>query len=216
MAERETTDWTNVEEVRRQIDAAAAMVERKAGREFAEYIYGYVRPQMTKQLESPLEAIFRVWWEAYMNNCSEYSHGSRLRLNCQHELMCGDQAYRLDFVVGLAHEKEAVRFKSVGCPFPLTAIEVDGHAFHEKTKEQVALRNQRDRALQQAGWIIFHFSWTELTTNGEKCVGEVLDHAIAALFTCEAADGQAWCRDHPEEVSRIQETMAANKAKLQP
>lgn len=205
------TDWTEVEPVRQQIDRAADVVAIQAGRSYLEFMYGLVRAQMRTTNESPLEAIFRVWWEAITYGGSP--DVERLRLECQREVTCGDQNYRLDFVIGLLNQMEAAHFVKIGCEFPLIAVEVDGHEFHEKTKEQVAYRNQRDRALQQAGWIVFHFSWTELTTDGEKCVQEVLRHALTALYTCDAAEGRQWAREHHEEVERLNQALAASQSK---
>ena len=41
-------------------------------------------------------------------------------------------------------------------------IEVDGHEWHEKTKEQAARDKRRDRDLQQEGWNVFHFTGSEV------------------------------------------------------
>ena len=58
---------------------------------------------------------------------------------------------------------------------PKVAIELDGHDFHERTKEQVALRNERDRSAPQAdGWTVLHFSGSELVRDPLKCVQSVL------------------------------------------
>jgi len=71
------------------------------------------------------------------------------------------------------------------------AIEVDGHAFHERTREQVERRNERDRALQQAGWTVFHFSFTEMSARPEACILEVFDFAHKQLMEClEAANAR--------------------------
>lgn len=42
------------------------------------------------------------------------------------------------------------------------AVECDGHAFHEKTKEQVAYRNQRDMELKSNGIDILHCSGSQI------------------------------------------------------
>jgi hypothetical protein len=56
-------------------------------------------------------------------------------------------------------------------------VELDGHTFHEKTLEQVTYRNQRDRALQQIGWRVYHFSFAEFTKNPRESILEVVEHA---------------------------------------
>jgi very-short-patch-repair endonuclease len=42
------------------------------------------------------------------------------------------------------------------------AVEVDGHEFHEKTKDQAARDKRRDRELQQEGWNVFRFTGSEV------------------------------------------------------
>lgn len=53
------------------------------------------------------------------------------------------------------------------------AVECDGHAFHERTKEQVARDKKRDRFFQQAGWRVLRFSGSEIYRDPFKCVDEV-------------------------------------------
>lgn len=48
-------------------------------------------------------------------------------------------------------------------------VEVDGHEFHEKTKEQAAKDKRRDRDLQQEGWNVFHFTGSEVWRDPFGC-----------------------------------------------
>jgi very-short-patch-repair endonuclease len=48
-------------------------------------------------------------------------------------------------------------------------VEVDGHEFHEKTKEQAARDKRRDRDLQQEGWSVFHFTGSEVWRDPFGC-----------------------------------------------
>jgi very-short-patch-repair endonuclease len=41
-------------------------------------------------------------------------------------------------------------------------IECDGHAFHEKTKEQAKRDKERDRELQKLGYQVFHYTGSEI------------------------------------------------------
>jgi very-short-patch-repair endonuclease len=133
-------------------------------------------------LESPLEAIFYIWWEA-MTGDNPDSHYNRLfELQTQRDVTIGESRFRLDFVVELKGD-ERTRIEAAGLRWAPIAVEVDGHAFHEKTAEQVAHRNRRDRLLQSDGWTVFHFSWSELTTNPTLCVGEVMGAATARWQT---------------------------------
>jgi len=53
-------------------------------------------------------------------------------------------------------------------------VEVDGHEWHERTRQQVNHRNRRDRDLQDAGWRLFHFAGGEVVKQPDRCVAEVL------------------------------------------
>jgi very-short-patch-repair endonuclease len=107
-------------------------------------------------------------------------YGSHAQISRQVEVDAGGRRYRLDFV--LCHDPVAARMMdalSIECP--RVAVEVDGHAFHERTPEQVAHRNERDRALQRDGWRVFHFSWSELTQRPEQCLLDLLEYFNAQV-----------------------------------
>lgn len=111
-------------------------------------------------VESPLEAVFLVWWEA------SFFGRTMFHLKTQHEISIpGVRVFRADFAVWPAA-------MDTWNDIPLL-VEVDGHAFHEKTKEQVTYRNERDRALQVAGYDVLHFSYSEVTQHPAKCVDDV-------------------------------------------
>lgn len=204
-------DWLDVHQVQEQIEIAGDMVAASARAGFVDAMRGMLPLPGCSPVESPLEAMFWVWWHAHQDGCIEGSNGSYLALECQREVVAMGQRYRLDFVVKLQDEKLAREAAEAGAAFPLIAVEVDGHGFHEKTPEQVALRNTRDRALQQEGWLIFHFSWSEIVTNGANCVGEVLDVAVAALTRSRRAALDAWAKQNPDVFTRAIEAM--DKAK---
>lgn len=42
------------------------------------------------------------------------------------------------------------------------AVELDGHAFHERTKEQAARDKKRDRALLSKGWTVVRYTGSEV------------------------------------------------------
>lgn len=175
--EREATNWIAVSVVQQHVQAAADAVARFAAASFREYMEHQLGPDDDREavwrlgLESPLEAIFYVWWKALVGE--EGWIGKTFRLNTQQDVDVAGARYRLDFVIELWPEGmralEARRLQ-----WPSIAVEVDGHGFHEKTPEQVAKRNQRDRLLQNAGWLVLHYSWSEMTTRPEQCIGEVV------------------------------------------
>lgn len=114
----------------------------------------------TGSFESPIEAVFAMWWRMYECVMVGEWEGSVV-LRPQHDVTIDGEAFRLDFAV-IARDpliqQLAERFnRSIRI-----AIELDGHEFHERTKAQVARRNYRDRVLQLAGWTVLHVSGSEL------------------------------------------------------
>ncbi len=77
----------------------------------------------------------------------------------QPSLRVGDRAYRLDF----AFLSKAGR----------VAVELDGHDFHERTKEQAARDKSRDRDLTTAGWRVLRFTGSEVYKDCGACVRQV-------------------------------------------
>jgi len=104
-------------------------------------------------LESPIEAIFMLWWDFIYPLLMP-----RLELTLHHQFgfaPINERNYRADFVIWPTDLKDAGQFRPI-------IIELDGHDFHERTKEQVASRNQRDRDFQEKGYHVLHFSGSEL------------------------------------------------------
>ena len=113
-----------------------------------------------KDCDSPLEAAWRVWW--HLATSSRYVGVPRVKY--QHEVAVDGQNYRLDVALFVW-----------GSEVPVLAIELDGHTFHERTPQQVADRNARDRALQTAGWTVLHFSYHEIRDRGLECAVEAIE-----------------------------------------
>lgn len=55
------------------------------------------------------------------------------------------------------------------------AVEADGHAYHERTKEQAAHDRRRDRRLTADGWHVLRFTGSEIHRDAEACAFEVVD-----------------------------------------
>lgn len=62
------------------------------------------------------------------------------------------------------------------------AIECDGHAFHEKTREQAARDKKRDRDLLSVGFPVMRFSGSEIFNNPCGCAEQVQRVACDILF----------------------------------
>jgi hypothetical protein len=54
------------------------------------------------------------------------------------------------------------------------AVEIDGHDFHEKTKEQVTRDKRRERRLVALGYQVMRFSGSEIFHDASGCADEVL------------------------------------------
>lgn len=129
------------------------------------------------EFDSPLETLFWVWW----------MEARRVDRFCDHNIVmlrhvdaqASGSNYVVDFVVAPAPKANA---SYVDANWPLIGIELDGHAFHEKTLDQVTYRNQRDRALQKAGWHLFHFSFSEFVKNPSDSIWEVIEFARSAYW----------------------------------
>jgi very-short-patch-repair endonuclease len=66
----------------------------------------------------------------------------------------------------------------------LLIVELDGHEWHERTKQQAARDKKRDRALVSAGYRIMRFTGSEVYANPGECLQEVID-ALLAARDCE-------------------------------
>jgi very-short-patch-repair endonuclease len=69
--------------------------------------------------------------------------------------------YRIDFAITTASG-------------PRVAIELDGHDWHERNKQQAERDKSRDRRLQELGWKVLRFTGSEVWRDATDCVNEVL------------------------------------------
>lgn len=150
------------------IAEASRFVAARQAQYFSEYAHGMGQ---FRSMESPIEAVFWVWWEAFKSLDPRMSNDLyRFDLSPQYEVIASSgERFRLDFAIA--------DFK--------IAVELDGHEFHERTKEQVAYRNTRDRKLQADGWTVLHISGSELWRAPMERVEEVYGlcrrQALAAM-----------------------------------
>jgi len=149
---------------RRHVGAARQLVFRR----FDDFMGAFVEP-IASRLESPIEAAFYIWWYALGPAGARMISDDRFELVPQVEVSVGGQGYRLDFAI-CPHDEWRYACEEHGVTVPRIAIELDGHAFHERTKEQVAYRNARQRALGVDGWVVLHYSGSELNRDPIRCV----------------------------------------------
>jgi len=143
--------------------------------------------------ESPIEALFLAtfltseWAEgdftrrtgdrfAKLGGITQYSSRAQNfngeALFIQPSVLIDGKLYRLDFA--LVPESFTMAGPT-GSPisFPKIAIELDGHEFHEKTKEQASKDKARDRTLQGAGWVVLRFSGSDVYRDAYECLDQV-------------------------------------------
>lgn len=89
--------------------------------------------------------------------------------------------YRVDFLCCV----------HANAPYRGIVVECDGHAFHEKTKDQVARDKARDRALQREGFKVFRFSGSEIWRNAIDRAAEIIDEiddaVVGEMFAAHSA-----------------------------
>ena len=111
--------------------------------------------------ESPIEALFHGAWQLLAQRI--LAEGEPV-LRVKQQSHIGD--YRVDFEFDIACVDGGR--KSV-------IVELDGHAFHERTKEQATRDKARDRWLSQRGYIVLRFTGSEVWANPFAVVSEVSD-----------------------------------------
>lgn len=83
-------------------------------------------------------------------------------------------------------------------------VECDGHAFHERTKEQAAHDKSRDRFIQSEGFKVLRFTGSEIWNNTYGCVNEI----VAAAWR-SGAPRPSWYKEQPNpEISEPEEVHA--------
>lgn len=88
-----------------------------------------------------------------------------LFFDLQESVIVEGREYRLDFYIGGYDRKASGGFK--------WCVEVDGHDFHEKTKEQARHDKQRDRLLQNAGFRVLRYTGSEVWRDPAAIVAEI-------------------------------------------
>ena len=88
-------------------------------------------------------------------------------------------SYKVDFLLWVTCGKEQGG----------VAIECDGHAFHEKTKEQAARDKKRDREILAAGYPVMRFSGSEVYKDPRGCVSQVAEVFSEVLYRVSKAGG---------------------------
>lgn len=141
------------------VDARLEWIKRRIGKQFENEIKTTINAH---NISSPIEQIFLMEWKF-----AKIEELLSVQLAPQLPVETTDGRFTLDFAV--THNNPALRSFRIG-------IELDGHEFHEKTKNQVVHDKQRERAIVRAGVSVMRFSGSEVYRNARKCVSEIADY----------------------------------------
>lgn len=116
--------------------------------------------------ESPIEKLLMLELADMHLYCFGVDNNRKdsLRIIPQKEIKILDAKYRVDFMFEY-HSKNKDK---------VVIVECDGHDFHEKTKQQAAKDKKRDRDLIKEGYIVLHFTGSEIYKDPKLCVIEIL------------------------------------------
>lgn len=163
-----------LETVQRAIDESAKWASAEYERRQRGILRFHIGYDRSGEPESPIEAIFMAWFYACVGLDDEDVYQFILCPQTEYAASSGKR-YRFDFTVSFGPGLVSGEAIKRGINEPKVALELDGHDFHERTKEQVAYRNERDRDAQSDGWTILHFSGSELYRDPLKCAQSTLD-----------------------------------------
>jgi len=118
---------------------------------------------------SPIEHIFIMEWK-YIGLEKRF----KVELIPQKRVETSNGTYYLDFLIR-PKDKRIPKFK--------IAIELDGHNFHEKTKQQVVKDKKRERQIISKGYTVLRFAGSEIYNNPRACINEVADYIENIIFS---------------------------------
>ena len=136
-----------------------------------EWLVGKYPPN--KKCESPIEALFYSALE-FMKAHNNFVLQDQFRI--EQQVVIGD--YRADFLFNIRDEQGRNR---------RVVVELDGHDFHERTKEQAARDKARDRFMLCEGVEVMRFAGTEVWANPFACVEEVTRRCYVLRYGCTEA-----------------------------
>lgn len=151
-----------------------------------------------KLCESPIESL--LFWEFHRHWTLTPSFGSGLfaitsntadtivDLECQKTLTVRpspgepESQFRIDFFLSLTNNETG--------EMHYACVEVDGHNFHEKTKEQAQRDKLKDRLLQRAGYQVLRYTGSEVYKNAAKVVADIESHIRSIKTTGGSQTGK--------------------------
>ena len=119
--------------------------------------------------ESPIEMMLALAMKyANLLDAGRYVGADVVDVSNQYEIVIGKTSkttYRVDFMIPVYFPKYGFGKSYV--------IECNGHEFHEKTKDQVAKDNKRQRDLTREGYTVINFSGSEIYNDATDCAMQI-------------------------------------------
>ena len=128
-----------------------------------------------RKIISPIEQIFFATWDFY-NLVNLSFIGTSLYLRPQKKVGKFFLDFEVDFLASFINHPIKIKdsvLRTLPAKLPFWGIELDGHEFHEKTKDQVVKDKQREREIVSSGYKVFRFSGSEVYRNPYDCVNEI-------------------------------------------
>jgi len=143
--------------------------------------------------QSPIEDMLLgalLWiekdWSGRPEVCYEYSPEANIELVGQRDTIdfwirpqAKIGAYRADFLLWFSYKEITAGI----------VVECDGHAFHERTKEQASRDKKRDREILGAGYPVIRFTGSDIYKSPTECAEQVRDLLGDALDRVTRAAG---------------------------
>lgn len=134
--------------------------------------------RLISKTESPLERLFLA---ALSRHLADVEGGS------DHDMLCriGRRSYLVETQTVIAGPNEGgpeyrVDIAFDDCVGSQVVVELDGHDFHERTKEQAKSDRQRDRNLQLWGFKILRYTGSEVYADPYGCAEDLVRHLTQA------------------------------------
>jgi very-short-patch-repair endonuclease len=110
---------------------------------------------------SPIEQIFLMEWKY-----SKAEERFNVKIIPREKINTTGGTFEIDFLIKSSDDQTKLKL----------AIELDGHEFHEKTKEQVIKDKRKERAIISSGFPILRFSGAEIVRNVRACIEEIISY----------------------------------------
>lgn len=139
-------------------------------------------------VESPIEAIFHLAAKAYFLAAAQADGSRLLRHRCpERHHAPEDGGWNGEaFGLGMCHQHQLGKYRIdvlltpyIGQkPLAPVAVELDGHDFHERTKEQARHDRRKDRFIQSTNLKILRFTGSEIHAGPIACAREAINAAF--------------------------------------